>query len=348
LKGAASKITGKIKEIAKKIGGKLKAGFGKLKAGAGKLKDKFKAGAGKLKDKVKTGAGKFKDKFKAGADKLKNKVKTGVGKLKEKFFGGKNQTEDSSKHGKNKDEKVEKQLRLDKAIALALKYVNQLSGKRVGKIVLTPILQAIRVRYGLKILSPIQQGKNWAIYGAINPEKTVTTNKEIEKEQRREERQRKRRENKIVTIQGVQIRGFRNAGEVVERAGNLRNQLKKLGISDAQIGMRGSAVTGTSSKGGGFRTHGQASGKPSDVDFFIISPTLEAMVEKSKGVMFDKGVLKPDAQGDLDSEKKLGLTKSLDRFAKQTRKQLGRKGSALLIEKSLLGSEDKKSYVLFH
>jgi hypothetical protein len=40
------------------------------------------------------------------------------------------------------------------------------------------------------------------------------------------------------------VRGFRNAGEVTERAGNLRNALIRSGIDDAKVGIRGSAVTG--------------------------------------------------------------------------------------------------------
>ena len=43
--------------------------------------------------------------------------------------------------------------------------------------------------------------------------------------------------DKIVTLFGKHIRGFANAGEVFERANNLRNRLRALGYTDVQVGI---------------------------------------------------------------------------------------------------------------
>jgi hypothetical protein len=40
---------------------------------------------------------------------------------------------------------------------------------------LTPMLYAIKLRYGLKVLKPLKQGEYWAVYGEINPKANKTT-----------------------------------------------------------------------------------------------------------------------------------------------------------------------------
>ncbi|MGW6128563.1 phage tail protein [Cellulomonas sp. NPDC055163] len=84
------------------------------------------------------------------------------GKLKAKLRGG-----DDSPEGK--------QQRLDKGMAAGLAAVRRFSGRGVSQKVLTPLLAGIRVRYGLTALEPVQQGKVWAVHGAVNPTRTTST-----------------------------------------------------------------------------------------------------------------------------------------------------------------------------
>jgi len=61
------------------------------------------------------------------------------------------------------------QQRLDAAMTAALSAVNRFHGRRVGELVLRPVLAAIRIRYGLRALDPVRRGNRWAISGEINP-----------------------------------------------------------------------------------------------------------------------------------------------------------------------------------
>jgi hypothetical protein len=139
------------------------------------------------------------------------------------------------------------------------------------------------------------------------------------------------------------IRGFRNTGEVVERAGNLRNRLIKLGFDDVEIGIRGSAVTGLSSKGDGFRWTETAGGlKPSDVDFFFVSRTLEDKVSRLGG-NFVSGRLKPETLAQFFPE----ISDALQEFSEQTTVQIGRKSDATLLQESLVGSLEPGTFTVF-
>ena len=51
----------------------------------------------------------------------------------------------------------------------ALAAVNRFSGKKVGKLVLVPLLSAIKLRYGFTKLDLEEQGGIWWVSGAINP-----------------------------------------------------------------------------------------------------------------------------------------------------------------------------------
>jgi hypothetical protein len=139
VRGAASKVAAKVKEIAKKIGRKLKAATKKLGGKFGKAKDKFFG-----KEKGDKGKGKE-------SDRKDNKDKKG------------------------KDEVAEKEERLTKALDVAVAAVNKFADKPVGKVVLKPILNAIKLRYGLKVLEPVKDGDYWAVHGKINPENTRPT-----------------------------------------------------------------------------------------------------------------------------------------------------------------------------
>jgi hypothetical protein len=47
--------------------------------------------------------------------------------------------------------------------------VNAFAGKRIGKILLSPLLAGIKVRYGFAVLDVFQSGKDWWIEGELNP-----------------------------------------------------------------------------------------------------------------------------------------------------------------------------------
>jgi hypothetical protein len=65
--------------------------------------------------------------------------------------------------------------RFKQGMEKAEKAINAFAGKPVGKIVLTPLLAAIKVRYGFTVLDVVQSGKQWAIEGALNPKETRPT-----------------------------------------------------------------------------------------------------------------------------------------------------------------------------
>jgi RHS repeat-associated protein len=141
--------------------------------------------------------------------------------------------------------------------------------------------------------------------------------------------------------QGNEVRGFRNAGEIQERLGNLKNRLKALGINDATVGILGSSVTNVSSKGGSFRQDRVPDGlKASDVDFWVSSPTLDRKLREE----FDlDGKIKPRATKSANAE----LHNVFQDFDAQTAEQLGRGSSVAILRsdtaESLLKTE-KISY----
>ncbi|WP_046243446.1 hypothetical protein [Hymenobacter terrenus] len=63
--------------------------------------------------------------------------------------------------------------------------------------------------------------------------------------------------------------GFPNSEEFVQAGEDLKAALKESSLAYKSIGVRGSSVTGLSSKGGSFRTKAQNGLNPSDVDVFI-------------------------------------------------------------------------------
>ncbi|MFJ7156305.1 hypothetical protein ACIQUQ_15325 [Streptomyces sp. NPDC101118] len=85
-------------------------------------------------------------------------------KLKSKAQGG-----DDSPEGK--------QARLDKAMSAALRAVNALPGRDIPKTLMTPVLAAIRMRYGLVRLEAVKDGDFWAIEGKVNPDKRERSSK---------------------------------------------------------------------------------------------------------------------------------------------------------------------------
>jgi hypothetical protein len=92
-------------------------------------------------------------------DKIVGVAKKFWAKLKGVFGPGKDQTPE------------QKQAKLDKAMSAAQSAVSRYSGSRVGRAILTPILGAIRLRYGLTSLNLVAEGGVWAVEGEINPKK---------------------------------------------------------------------------------------------------------------------------------------------------------------------------------
>ncbi|HEY5879827.1 MAG TPA: hypothetical protein VIU11_13025 [Nakamurella sp.] len=79
----------------------------------------------------------------------------GIGaKVKAKVLGG-----DDSPEGKQK--------RLEKGVRSGVAAANRFAGRPVGERVLRPLLNGIRIRYGLGALDPVQQGSRWAVQGAV-------------------------------------------------------------------------------------------------------------------------------------------------------------------------------------
>jgi hypothetical protein len=61
--------------------------------------------------------------------------------------------------------------RLELGVDAALAVVNRFSGKTVGKVVIVPLLAAVRTRYGFTMLELVPQGGIWWVDAAINPRK---------------------------------------------------------------------------------------------------------------------------------------------------------------------------------
>ncbi|AXY73793.1 DUF4157 domain-containing protein [Paraflavitalea soli] len=72
--------------------------------------------------------------------------------------------------------------RVENAVRDAQTAVNGLSGSRVGRAVLRPILGAIRLRYGLTSLEMERQEGAWMVVGVLNPRRARPVNKEGEPE----------------------------------------------------------------------------------------------------------------------------------------------------------------------
>ncbi|WP_330241936.1 phage tail protein [Streptomyces sp. NBC_00525] len=68
-----------------------------------------------------------------------------------------------------------KRMRLDKGVRAAVSAVNRFRGRPVAGAALTPILAAIRRRYGLTELKPVETSDKWSVHAKINPEKTAET-----------------------------------------------------------------------------------------------------------------------------------------------------------------------------
>ena len=113
-------------------------------------------GLGGITDKIREFILKIQSKVDKAIDKAIEKI---VGVIK-KLLGGAGRDED------------QKQKDLDAGMAAAKGAVAKFSGKAVGKAILAPVLAAIRVRYRLAVLEPVQKGDKWFIHGVVNPDKS--------------------------------------------------------------------------------------------------------------------------------------------------------------------------------
>jgi hypothetical protein len=156
---AAGEIGGAAKRVEGALGGLLSlaisffAGF----VGLGNV-------ASKIRDAIK----KVWDMVDKGLDLAVNFI---VGKAKGLFaslFGGKDVTPE------------EAQKKLNSGLAAGKTAVTRFAGKRVGAIVLKPLLAVIRLRYGLTSLEPVNRNGVWHVRGTINPEGEVETDAKAE------------------------------------------------------------------------------------------------------------------------------------------------------------------------
>ena len=69
--------------------------------------------------------------------------------------------------------------RLKLGMQAAVSAVNKFAGKKVGVIVLNPLLTVIKTRYGFQNLFVIARGNSWAILGEINPKSEAMTNAQV-------------------------------------------------------------------------------------------------------------------------------------------------------------------------
>lgn len=119
-------------------------------------------GLGGISAKIKAFILKVQTKVDQAIDKVLKKAVAFVKKMFGKLTG-------------KSDSPEEKQKRLDEGSAAALAAVNKYSGKKVGMIVLKPLLLAVKIRYRMTSLEPVKQGDKWAIRAEVNPVKITQT-----------------------------------------------------------------------------------------------------------------------------------------------------------------------------
>jgi hypothetical protein len=124
------------------------------------------AGLGKVADKVMGVINKIRAPIDKALDWLVNWIVTAAKKLG-KFV---------AQTGLPQDPKE----RFAQGMEMAEKAVNRFAGKKVGKLLLTPLLAGIKVRYGFQILDVVESGKAWWIEGTLNPSGKKKTNVLVE------------------------------------------------------------------------------------------------------------------------------------------------------------------------
>ena len=72
--------------------------------------------------------------------------------------------------------------RLRLGLQAAIQAANRFANRRVGKLVLLPLLNAIKLRFGLTKLEPVPNGRFWRIVAVINPQAFMDSNAELEEQ----------------------------------------------------------------------------------------------------------------------------------------------------------------------
>ncbi|MEP7108637.1 MAG: DUF4157 domain-containing protein [Ferruginibacter sp.] len=70
--------------------------------------------------------------------------------------------------------------RLTNALRDGLAIVNRFAGRKIGALVLRPLLGVVKLRYGLTSLDVVPREGRWVVRGEINPIEEITSNAEIE------------------------------------------------------------------------------------------------------------------------------------------------------------------------
>ncbi|MER8037948.1 phage tail protein [Streptomyces hydrogenans] len=73
------------------------------------------------------------------------------------------------------DSPAGKQQRLEKGMRAAVSAMGRFESRRVPASLITPLLTTIRMKYGLRSLTPVRSGGLWMVHGVINPEKKDLT-----------------------------------------------------------------------------------------------------------------------------------------------------------------------------
>jgi hypothetical protein len=141
---------GQIAGAAKKVGATMASTLTIVIAFMAKF-----AGLGNIPDKL---VGIVK-RIRQPIDKGLDKIVAWLGNLLKKLGGA------AAQAGLPKDPKE----RLKLGLAAAAAAVNRFAGKRVGQAVLTPLLGAIKLRYGFQLLNVVERRGRWVVQGTINP-----------------------------------------------------------------------------------------------------------------------------------------------------------------------------------
>jgi hypothetical protein len=69
--------------------------------------------------------------------------------------------------GKGKGSPAEESKKLEAGVDAGVAAVNKYKGKKVGGLVLKPLLAGLRLRHGLSVLEPVKQDRAWAVHGEL-------------------------------------------------------------------------------------------------------------------------------------------------------------------------------------
>ena len=111
-------------------------------------------------------------KVRVAIQKVKGKVDDALAKVA-KWVGGK--VKGLASRGLGGDPKATPQQRLDQGMEVGEAAVNRYAGKKVGALVLRPLLAVIRTKHMLTKLDVELEGERWTLVGEVNPKKRKPT-----------------------------------------------------------------------------------------------------------------------------------------------------------------------------